>query len=59
MFHFLLLFFIYLFSKEIILTNIQNKKLINIIQQPITEINNTCAMYCKVKLIYKNIKKIT
>ena len=41
-----------------ILTNIQNKKLINKIQQPINEINNICAMYCKAKLIYKNIKKI-
>ena len=49
--------FIYLFSKKTALTNIQSKKLINIMQQQINEISNTCIMYCKIKLIHKNIKK--
>ena len=50
------LFYLFIFYK-ITLTNIQNKKLINIIQRQINERKNTCSMYCKIKLIHKNIKK--
>ena len=56
-FNFLISYLIYSLKRKIIVTNIQNKKLINIIQQQINEINNTCAIYYKIKLIHKNIKK--